>query len=221
MNSGLPRSTSFSSKPSSMSNSLKAFISQKDRASKENMIEYANNKRKVKPHNLSIGDQVLVKQKKINKFSTPFNPKPFSIIKIKGSTITAKSVQQNNTITRNSSHFKKIRPKLNLESNRSKSDSSVLDLPVSGFETNSKSLTNTGNNNNHKHQHIQTYQSAYFPFIPADLNSDSENQPNTRLRSSPAISTQDLSAQQQRSTPTSDRPSREKKLPAYLKDYSM
>ena len=224
MNSGLPRSTSLSSKPSSMSNSLKAFISQKDRASKENMIEYANNKRKVKPHNLSIGDQVLVKQKKINKFSTPFNPKPFSIIKIKGSMITAKSVQQNNTITRNSSHFKKIRPKLNLESsksNRSKSDSSVLDLPVSGFETTSKSLTNTGNNNNHKHQHIQTYQSAYFPFIPADLNSDSENQQNTRLRSSPAISTQDLSAQQQRSTPTSDRPSREKKLPAYLKDYSM
>ncbi len=37
---------------------------------------------------------------------TPFNPKPYTIVAVKGTTVTAK--RQGHEITRNSSHFKSI-----------------------------------------------------------------------------------------------------------------
>ena len=86
MNSGLPSGT-FLSEPIS-TNSLHTLICQNDNKSKQKMVKYANSKRKTKPHTLKIGDIVLVKQKKINKFSTPFNPNPYRIIKRKGNMIT-------------------------------------------------------------------------------------------------------------------------------------
>lgn len=57
---------------------------------------------------LKIGDTVLVKQRKLNKFSTPFCADPFTITSVKGSMITASN--QQGSITRNSSFFKCLDP---------------------------------------------------------------------------------------------------------------
>ena len=55
---------------------------------------------------IKVGDNVLVKQPQNNKLSTPFSPEPMTIISKKGPMLTAKNHRR--SITRNSSHFKKI-----------------------------------------------------------------------------------------------------------------
>ena len=84
-------------------------LQQTDEKSKRIMKTYADKQRNVKPHGFHIGDTVLVKQQKNNKLTTPYSDKPYIIIKIKGSMITAKRIEDDKTITRNSSHFKTIK----------------------------------------------------------------------------------------------------------------
>lgn len=62
------------------------------------MKEYFDLKRNTKPAGLKVGDSVLVKQKKKNKLSAPFNPEPMTIKNIKGNMITAAT--ENKEITR-------------------------------------------------------------------------------------------------------------------------
>uniref|UniRef100_A0A8D9AZ58 Uncharacterized protein n=1 Tax=Cacopsylla melanoneura TaxID=428564 RepID=A0A8D9AZ58_9HEMI len=64
------------------------------------MKDYADNKRRAKPMELSPGDQVLVKKKPDNKF---FNPEPFQIVDVKGNQVTAEN--SDGRITRNSTFF--------------------------------------------------------------------------------------------------------------------
>ena len=52
----------------------------------------AGDNRNVKIATFSIGDTVLVKQKKLNKLTPPFNPVAHKIVEIKGSVITARSL---------------------------------------------------------------------------------------------------------------------------------
>ena len=74
----------------------------------------ANAKAKMKAHadkraqtsTMKVGDLVLVRQRKQNKLSTRYNPNPFSVIRIKGTMVTAR--RKDKYITRNSSHFKVI-----------------------------------------------------------------------------------------------------------------
>ena len=68
--------------------------------------QYADNRRHVRPSNIKIGDQVLVKQRKHNKLATNFSPKPYTVIAIKGSKVVAEN--KDHRITRNSSFFRKI-----------------------------------------------------------------------------------------------------------------
>lgn len=63
-----------------------------------------NNARK---SNLTVGDNVLVKQPKENKLSTPFDPKPYQITDKKGTMVTA--AREGKSITRNTTFFKPIR----------------------------------------------------------------------------------------------------------------
>ena len=76
----------------------------------------ADDNKNVKTAQFCIGDTVLVKQKKLNKFTTPFSPVPHIIVKMKGSMIIAKSINFNKWTTRNSSFFKKV-PNLFSENN--------------------------------------------------------------------------------------------------------
>ena len=78
-----------------------------DANQKAKMKLYADQKRHAIPATFHVGDNVLVKQHKANKFSTPFNSQPYKITKINGSMITAK--REDKSITRNSSFFKLIK----------------------------------------------------------------------------------------------------------------
>ena len=70
--------------------------------------EYADHRRKAKKSEIKVGDYVLVRQEKKNKLTANFNHEPYKVIKKAGVEITA---QRNNghRITRNVSHFKKIK----------------------------------------------------------------------------------------------------------------
>ena len=80
----------------------------KDKEVKNKMKEYADNNRNVKASTLHIDDTVLVKQTKLNKLTSPFNPDRHTVVAKKGSMITARSNRTGYCITRNSSFFKKI-----------------------------------------------------------------------------------------------------------------
>ena len=70
------------------------------------MKVYADSHQNTKPHLFKASDPVLVKQKKSNKLSAPFDPKPYVITKVQGSMIIAKWLSDSKNITRNSLQFK-------------------------------------------------------------------------------------------------------------------
>lgn len=79
-------------------------IDKADRDAKVRRKTYADKRRGAKEPNFKIGDQVLVRQTKINKLTPRFNPKPYRVTAIKGTMITAR--RPDHMITRNCSHFK-------------------------------------------------------------------------------------------------------------------
>ena len=82
-------------------------IRRKDKEAKEKMKQYADRKRYVKYSDLTVGDLVLVRQKRTKKIDTPFNPTPYKIIMRKGSMVTAKSAN-GHQLTRNVTFFKRF-----------------------------------------------------------------------------------------------------------------
>ena len=81
-------------------------IRETDKEKKISMKTYADKKRHARESQIKKGDKVLLKQNKRDKLSTPYDPKPYEVINIKGSMITAQRDGQ--TVTRNSSFFKPI-----------------------------------------------------------------------------------------------------------------
>ena len=69
----------------------------------------ANDKSYVKMQDVKAGDKVLVKVKKANKLSPNYDPIPYTNTEKKGSMITASRNHPSHTITRNTSHFKKLK----------------------------------------------------------------------------------------------------------------
>ena len=69
--------------------------------------DYANKRRHAKSSNLKVGDKVIPKQRKRNKFITKFELKPYRKIERKGSKVVAKNGRHR--VTRNTSFFKKIK----------------------------------------------------------------------------------------------------------------
>ena len=67
---------------------------------------YTDQRRNAKEIEMNLGDLVLIKQHRVNKFSTPFKPNPYKIIAIKGSMVTAK--RGAHVTTRNATHFKRL-----------------------------------------------------------------------------------------------------------------
>ena len=59
-----------------------------------------------KEHNFLVGDYVLLEQRKRNKWSTPYEPVFYTIIKVNGSAITARRVTDGREIQRDASQFK-------------------------------------------------------------------------------------------------------------------
>ena len=80
-----------------------------DAKSKHTMKEYADKRRNAAYSSIQPGVTVLVKQEKVNKYSTPFNPRPYEVTARKGNMITAENGEHK--VTRNASKFKGISPK--------------------------------------------------------------------------------------------------------------
>ncbi|ESO96580.1 hypothetical protein LOTGIDRAFT_174811 [Lottia gigantea] len=78
----------------------------KDTKKKGEIKEYADQKRHVKPHKFIVGNPVLVKIKKKCKLTTPYDPQPYVVVRVKGTMITATRLSDGKSITRNASHFK-------------------------------------------------------------------------------------------------------------------
>ena len=74
-------------------------IDEKDRRYKEKMKREGAN---IKEHNFILGDYVLLRQRKSNKWSTPYEPVFYTVTKISGSTITARRITDGREICRDS-----------------------------------------------------------------------------------------------------------------------
>lgn len=81
-------------------------INEADAETKAKSKSYADKRRGAKQSNLTVGDQVLVRQPKRNKLTPRFFPKPYEITDVKGTMITAR--RKEHQITRNCSHFKLV-----------------------------------------------------------------------------------------------------------------
>ena len=87
-------------------------IRERDTKAKRTIKQYADRKAYAKPNDLRVGDTVIVKSDHTSKALTLYQPNPMTIIKKKGSMITA--THKGNQTTRNSSFFKNIpKPKTN------------------------------------------------------------------------------------------------------------
>ena len=78
----------------------------KDAEAKRKMKEHADKVKRAQRSTIEIGDKVLVHQRKHNKFSTRFDPSPYTAIDIKGTMVTA--ARNEKYVTRNISLFKRV-----------------------------------------------------------------------------------------------------------------
>ena len=60
------------------------------------------------PHQLRVGDDVIVRQTKTNKLGQTFNHTPLRITDVQGSRVTAREINVTRTVTRDGSYFRKI-----------------------------------------------------------------------------------------------------------------
>ena len=77
-----------------------------DQLNKLRMKTNADEKANVREADIHVGDQVLLKQKKQNKFSTPYEVEPYTVELVKGSQITASN--KSHQVVRHANMFKKL-----------------------------------------------------------------------------------------------------------------
>eukprot|EP00795_Rhopilema_esculentum_P015552 gene15552-6817_t len=105
-------------------------IRKNDTQAKVTMKQNADRKRGAKERKMSIGNLVLIRQRKRNKLTSKFAPKPFRIVRIKGTMITA--CRNGHYVTRNISFFKPIQERKDLEFYNDADDEESLELPATG-----------------------------------------------------------------------------------------
>ena len=77
-----------------------------DNRKKERARQYTDLKRKAVRHNFRIGEQVLLRQKRLRKSMTRYSDRDLTVIAVKTSMITVQDVE-GNTLTRDASKFKR------------------------------------------------------------------------------------------------------------------
>ena len=104
-------------------------IRQRHAAKKKQMKEYADKRRNARESLIVVGDQVLLKQSKAAVLTLAFDPRPFSVIGVKGSMITVKRGRK--IKSRNSYHCKLLK--------HAREDEYVaVDLDREGLDTSSE-----------------------------------------------------------------------------------
>ena len=83
-------------------------MNKRDRCYKQKIKDNAENKN-TRRHRLAIGDHVLLEQKKVNKWTSPYEYKPYIVFKIKGSSIWARRITDGRVVCRDSTCFKRIK----------------------------------------------------------------------------------------------------------------
>ena len=81
-----------------------------DSKAKDAMKNYADVKQRTAVSDVNFDDLVLVRQRKQNKLSTPYDPSPFCVVCKKGTMITAQ--RNGKYLTRNALHFKRLHSEL-------------------------------------------------------------------------------------------------------------
>ena len=110
-------------------------IRQRDAAKKRQMKEYAHKRRNAQESLIVVGDQVLLKQSKAEVLTPAFDPRPFSVIGMKGSMVTVKRGRE--IKSQNSSHCKLLK--------HAREDEYVaVDLDQEGLDTSSAEETEIG-----------------------------------------------------------------------------
>ena len=70
--------------------------------------KYVDEKRHAKTTNIQVGDEVLVKQNKTNKFTPKFNTEPLIVTRVAGTRILATTQNDSSTYHPQCIHFKKF-----------------------------------------------------------------------------------------------------------------
>lgn len=183
-------------------------IDEKDQLYKEKMERDGVN---IKEHNFLVGDYVLLRQKEVNKWSTAYEPIFYTVIKISGSTITARRVTDGREICRDSSQFKLANAIMHEEgANGGNSEDWKETL-----------LMNSGSTNQPSGQVVQPQSIPEQSDSPEETDANgSPGHANQQLEDLPTIPTEEGSTSIS-STPRveSSRPRRELRRPAYLTDY--
>jgi len=68
---------------------------------------YADRAANAKPSDIAVGDQVLVRQERKDKFSTPFNPTPYRVVSKTGNSVMVEA-PGGTQYSRNTSHVKRF-----------------------------------------------------------------------------------------------------------------
>ena len=82
-------------------------VRRNDAAAKLRMKTRADKKLQVRPSTIGKGDLVLVRQRRLNKLSTPFDPRPLLVTERKGTMVTAQR-SGGSKVTRNASMFRQL-----------------------------------------------------------------------------------------------------------------
>jgi hypothetical protein len=109
-------------------NNKQMTVKERDTKQKTKMKTHADKVLHAKASDVTVGDKVLVKQKKRNAFSTPFDPNPYTVTWRRGNSVVAKRGET--TIRRNISFFKKVM----VNSDESSSDDEEFDIESSADE---------------------------------------------------------------------------------------
>ena len=164
-------------------------INQRDMEYKRKLKSNAEN-RNTRHHNISIGDYVLLKQTKKNKWSTTFEPAFYVVYRVDGSSIAARRVTDGREVYRDASMYKLVNSVVqNLH----------LEEPLA------------------KQLNPKDWREELFSKIPTEENlppppvAQSEQPVEPEPEPRPAIQEPQLNV--------SVRPRRTRKRPAYLKDY--
>ena len=94
--------------PNASRSELQAQAEQADQRSKAKMKRDADGRGTVRLLSLKPGDQVLLKQKKLNKLTTAYETTPYTVVEVKGSQVTAEN--EIHQVTRHVNLFKKLPP---------------------------------------------------------------------------------------------------------------
>jgi hypothetical protein len=82
-------------------------MKENDSIAKERMKRYADQRRGTRPQYFDMQDRVLVKNQNRRKLDSVYNQRPYEVVAVNGSMITAEA-KNGKRITRNASFFKKI-----------------------------------------------------------------------------------------------------------------